>query len=55
MVFVKLQSKDLLVSQQKTVLENLAIALCSQLRVDDPYTMEEMNALNINTTSKYGR
>jgi hypothetical protein len=54
-VFIKLQSKDLLISQQKAILENLAVGLSSQLGVDGPHTTVEMAALNIVTTSTFGR
>ena len=45
-VFVKLQAKDLLVSQQSAELNTLASLLCIQLGIEGPHSEDDLAALN---------
>jgi len=45
-VFIKLQAKDLLVSQQSAELTHLASLICIQVGVDSPHSTEDLATLN---------
>src|SRR5439155_17952003 len=45
-VFIKLQAKDLLVSQQSAELASLASLICIQVCVDGPHSAEELTTIN---------
>lgn len=51
--FIKLQAPDLLVTQQKTVLENLAITICCQFSVERPHSPHQ-NEIRVGMIT-YGR
>ena len=45
-VFIKLQAKDLLVSQQSAELTYLTSLICIQVGIDGPHSQEDLAALN---------
>jgi hypothetical protein len=55
MVFVKLQSKNLLLSQQAAELEHLAINLYAHIMIDGPLSPDEITLIDITTNAIFGR
>jgi len=53
--FIKLQERNLLISQQRQELDSLAAIICTQIVVEGPFTEVELNAVNKTTHITYGR
>ena len=45
-VFIKLQSKDLLLSQQATAFDELAVSICVQIDLNGPHTVDQIAAID---------
>src|SRR5205809_5341954 len=54
-ILVKLQGSNLLISQQRQELDNLAAIICTQIVVEGPFTEVELNAVNKTTHITYSR
>jgi len=54
-VFIKLQSKCLLVSQQAAELEKLATGLCAHINIDGPFLKEEIALIDLTLNAMFGR
>src|SRR5437762_4351207 len=54
-VFVKLQSKNLLISQQAAELEKLATILCAHIIIDGPFSQEEIILIDMTLNTTFGR
>ena len=53
--FIKLQERNLLISQQRQELDNLATIICTQIVVEGSFTEVELNAVNKTTHITYSR
>src|SRR5439155_6763020 len=53
--FIKLQERNLLISQQRQELDNLAAIICTQIVVEGPFTEVELNAVNKTTHITYSQ
>ena len=53
--FIKLQERNLLISQQRQELDNLATIICAQIVVEGPFTEVELDAINKTTHITYAR
>jgi len=54
-IFVKLQAKDLLVSQQAVKFDKLAVLIYAQLEVEGPFTEDYIAAIDKSTHCMFGR
>ena len=54
-VFIKLQAKDLLLSQQATAFDELAVVICRQIDIDGPYTADQIAAIDKTTNYTFSR
>ena len=52
---VKLQEKNLLISQQRQELHNLAVIICAQIAVEGPFTETELNMIDKSIHIIYSR
>ena len=50
----KLQSKDLLISQQTAILQDLTTILCTEIRIEGPFLEEHMDTIDKTYNSTYG-
>ena len=51
---MKLQSKDLLISQQTAILQELSTVLCTEIGIDGPFLEADMNTIDKSYNSTYG-
>jgi len=54
-VFIKLQARDLLLSQQATAFDELAVPICAQIEIDGPYTEDQIAAIDETTNCTFSR
>ena len=53
-VITKLQSKDLIISQQTTLLTGLASSFCQEIQIEGPYDEAHINSIDKQYNSTYG-
>ena len=45
-VFIKLQARDLLLSQQATAFDELAVSICGQIDINGLHTVDQITAID---------